>query len=245
MRNLYQNTDGTWEVHAGCSITPTINEAISVAASDMRRVTFKFNDVIVNVEGDSNPELIQRDWSRAMSGFIVPAIVGPFPSAELSPEDLASDAKIQSANDEERRLSHLEYERKANEKRKAAEDRLRGVEFQVKPGTELEYQSYKAKNSDPYGGAVVTYSERWAKLMQVEMANGKRIADMADQTSHAADIEGITGFMYGCAVQALAHYWKHGEALRLWHNIKTQIKDEGVKANESGGVLNPACLTVG
>jgi hypothetical protein len=39
--------------------------------------------------------------------------------------------------------------------------------------------------------------------------------------------------------------WKHGEALRLWHNLKTQIRDEGEKANESGGVLNPACLSIG
>jgi len=32
--------------------------------------------------------------------------------------------------------------------------------------------------------------------------------------------------------------------LRQWHNLKTQIKDEGEKANASGGVLNPALLTI-
>ena len=50
--------------------------------------------------------------------------------------------------------------------------------------------------------------------------------------------------MYGCAVSALGLFWEHGEELRQWHNLKTQIKDEGEKANASGGVLNPALLTI-
>jgi len=32
--------------------------------------------------------------------------------------------------------------------------------------------------------------------------------------------------------------------LRKWHNIKTQIGNEGEKANASGGVLNPALLNI-
>lgn len=59
------------------------------------------------------------------------------------------------------------------------------------------------------------------------------------------DDDGITGFMYGCAVQMLAKSWKHGEALRRWHNKETQIGMEGDKANETGGVLNPALLSLG
>lgn len=51
--------------------------------------------------------------------------------------------------------------------------------------------------------------------------------------------------MYGVAVSTLAKVWKHGEALRMWHNLTTQLRDEGEKANESGGVLNPACLSIG
>lgn len=62
---------------------------------------------------------------------------------------------------------------------------------------------------------------------------------------YSSHTEGITGFMYGCAVSALAHFWAHGEALRRWHNLDTQIGTEGEKANESGGVLNPALLNIG
>lgn len=116
--------------------------------------------------------------------------------------------------------------------------------MKLKPGTESEYETYKSKNSDPYGSEVVRYGEAWANLMESKMDAGAKIADIAEPASHEADTEGITGFMYGCAVQALAHFWVHGEALRLWHNLKTQIGNEGEKANESGAVLNPAILNI-
>ena len=101
------------------------------------------------------------------------------------------------------------------------------------------------KNKDPYGGAVYAYAEAWADLMEKKMAEGQKLEDIADKSGHEADTDGITGFMYGCAVQVLSGVWKHGEALRRWHNTATQINDEGDKANESGGVSNPAILRIG
>lgn len=111
-------------------------------------------------------------------------------------------------------------------------------------GTETEYQAYKDKNTDAYGGRVVSYGEDWANLMESRMAAGDTVEQCAEATSREADTDGITGFMYGCAVSALAHFWQHGEALRRWHNKETQIGTEGDAANESGGVLNPALLTI-
>lgn len=101
-------------------------------------------------------------------------------------------------------------------------------------------------NSDPYSAAVISYAAKWANLMEAAMAKGEKLAQCADRTSHEADVEGITGFMYGAAVSELVHVWEHGEALRLWHNLKTQIGTEGEKANEKdGAVLNPAVLQIG
>lgn len=100
-------------------------------------------------------------------------------------------------------------------------------------------------NDDPYGSCAVMYAARWANMMEARMAEGATLEDIAKATSHEADTEGITGFMYGCAVSILSQVWIHGEQLRRWHNLDTQIKDEGVKANESGGVLNPAILNIG
>lgn len=122
------------------------------------------------------------------------------------------------------------------------QERTKGVEIELSNAD--GWNKFKKLNTDPYGGACVRYAEDWAKLMQVEFAAGKKIVDCAKQTSHDADYDGITGFMYGCAVSMLSQCWKHGEALRLWHNLDSQIGDEGEKANESGGVLNPALLNI-
>lgn len=117
--------------------------------------------------------------------------------------------------------------------------------MQIIPGKEAEYEAYKAANSDPYGGAVVTYTERWADSMEQAIAEGAELEAVAKKLSHDTDIEGITGFMYGCAASALSQFWVHGERLRKWHNLDVQLGTEGEKANESGGVLNPALINIG
>ena len=103
----------------------------------------------------------------------------------------------------------------------------------------------KASNTDPYGARILSYAEDWANLMEVAMAAGAKLEDVAKETGRKADHDGITGFMYGAAVSVLSRCWQHGEALRRWHNLDTQIGKEGEKANASGGVLNPALLNIG
>ena len=100
-------------------------------------------------------------------------------------------------------------------------------------------------NSDGYGSGVVRFAEKWARFMEARMATGATVKDCADECSGLADDEGITGFMYGCAVSILSQVWIHGEALRRWHNKTTQLGTEGDAANETGGVLNPALLSIG
>lgn len=107
------------------------------------------------------------------------------------------------------------------------------------------WQKVQDNNQNEYGGIILKYAARWANLMEREMANGERLPDIAEATSHDANTERISGFMYGCAVSTLAAVWEHGEALRRWHNKDVQIENEGDRANESGGVLNPAVLTIG
>lgn len=89
--------------------------------------------------------------------------------------------------------------------------------------------------SEPYGHCVMTYAEEWANLMEAEIgdaAAGSNAADhaikaCASRTSREADTSGLTGFMYGAAVSTLAQVWEHGEALRRWHNLYTQIDCAG------------------
>ncbi|MDH5738700.1 MAG: hypothetical protein OEY77_00075 [Nitrospira sp.] len=98
------------------------------------------------------------------------------------------------------------------------------------------YDGWVTKNTGPCGSRVIRFAQAWADLMEARLAHGATVDECADETSHTADTDGITGFMYGCAVSVLARCWVHGDALRLWHNKETQIADEGDRANESGGV---------
>lgn len=74
-------------------------------------------------------------------------------------------------------------------------------------------------------------------LWNPELLRGDKIVDIADSTSREADTEGITGFMYGCAVNVLSQLWEYGEELRKWHNKEYNY--------EGDGVVNPAILTIG
>ena len=93
------------------------------------------------------------------------------------------------------------------------------------------------KNSDPYGDAVMRYASTWATLMEQKVEAGAKVRDIAGKCSTEADTEGITGFMYGCAVSILADVWIGGEALRRWHN--------GEYGHSGDGVVNPAIITFG
>ena len=108
-------------------------------------------------------------------------------------------------------------------------------------------KQYAANHDDIYGNGILRFASEWATRMEAALAAdpAKKVEDVAEQCSREADNEGITGFMYGAAVQVLSWCWVHGEKLRRWHNKDIQIGDEGDKANESGGVLNPAILNIG
>lgn len=101
-----------------------------------------------------------------------------------------------------------------------------------------------AQKENAYGLRVFSYAKDWAELMEARMVLGEKIVDIAKETSREADTDGITGFMYGVSVSILAECWKHGEGLRQWHNLDTQIGNEGEKANENGTVINPALLNI-
>lgn len=78
------------------------------------------------------------------------------------------------------------------------------------------YENWKSNNNDPYGAGVFRFAEKWANLMESEIECGKSLKDVADRTSREADMEGITGFMYGAAVSILTQCWEHGEEFNKW-----------------------------
>lgn len=112
--------------------------------------------------------------------------------------------------------------------------------MKIMDGKEKDYQDWLDKNTDPYGRGCFTFAERWAEMLEKKIDEigdaQKAIVENADRLSREADTEGITGFMYGCAVSILSQCWKYGEELRKWHNKEYDY--------EGDGVVNPAILTV-
>jgi hypothetical protein len=212
----------TLETYGGNHIATVCKTAVEKAIIENCHVEFEFNGQKITASPDSNPDQMVQAFSdereRAHQAYIA------------SPEYKARQE---------------EAARKERERKAKVEAILADAPETMTLADAEGWGKAKAANSDPYGGAVMTYADRWARMMEARMAKGERIADIADECSHLADEEGITGFMYGAAVSTLARVWKHGEALRMWHNLKTQIGTEGEKANESGGVLNPALLNIG
>ncbi len=211
-----------YEPGCGSHISGACKEAVEMAQRESCNVEFEFNEIRIIASPDSDPEKLVRFYDE---------------ESERRHQAYISTPEYKHHQEEAER-----QQRERNAARKAA--LVEAPEHMTLRDAEAWKKSCEV-NSDGYGGAVMTYAERWARLMEGQMAKGKLIAEIAEECSSLADEEGITGFMYGCAVSILSQVWIHGEALRLWHNLHTQIGTEGRAANDNGGVLNPAVLIIG
>lgn len=209
------------EVLGGTNIHAACEQAVNIAKQNQVPVEFDFNDILLTAKPDSDPESIAKffgeEYDRRRAAY------------EASPEYKQSQEQAAAAQ--------------------AARDADLKAALAVAPATmtlrdDHGWKTSVEANTDPYGAAVMIYAERWARLMEGSIAAGQPLEIVAEQCSHLADVEGITGFMHGCAVKILSRVWIHGEDLRRWHNHTTQIGTEGDKANTNGGVLNPAMITI-
>lgn len=225
---------------------------VGALSVDIGDITFQteFNGAIVQVRHDSDLDALKRDAMRAANGYIDKK-VGPYPKAQLSEEDRANDRRIEAEHEERYRLRQEEYRREREAKQAAFEAKL-AVAPPFEVSDQEAWDEYKRKNDDREGGPlgpgygvrIMSYAEEWARVMQAEMAAGKKLADIMEPTSFEASYDGISAAMYGAAVHVLSQCWVHGEELRRAHNLKHQIGDEGEHANDEGGTLDPAFIHV-
>lgn len=107
-------------------------------------------------------------------------------------------------------------------------------------GKEKEYTEYKEQMTGDYLDRIMSYSESWAELMEIEIDKienpEEAIQKCAKAAADEADYDGITGYMYNCAVKILVCFWKYGEILRKWHN--------GSLGYSGTGTVNSAILNV-
>lgn len=88
---------------------------------------------------------------------------------------------------------------------------------------------------DPYTDAILKYATEWADAMERRLSKGEKLIDIAERCEPKG--HGVTGFMFGAAVLALAAHWVYGEELRRWHNAEYGQPD-------AKGTVNPALMTI-
>ena len=191
-------------------------------------IQFEFNRVTLTVtKENADAERIYQEWKAGMEA-----------NAEKYRLEREAYMKTPEYRAERAKALKLQTRRETVEKEVLAVDKSSELEFKDDEAKAKWEHWVEINSNDSYSLGVVKYARRWAKYMQHLMTkHNKTIYQIADNASHVTDIEGITGFMYGCAVAMLSECWKYGEELRRWHNKKWGQKD-------CDGVVNPAVLTV-
>jgi hypothetical protein len=220
------------EALPGNEIRSVSRKAKAISAKLGRIVKFDFNGIQCLVNAKTNIDWLYRDYLNALTMKWV--TIGP------NPRNRYSRKQLRPINRHFRKAHKLAAIRRREWEAKDAAEKLTFLQRTAGVTLEITNQEAwdlgKANNQDGYGAAIYEYAEGWAKLMQVELSQGKRLEDIASPTSFQLGFLGITGFMYGAAVSVLSQCWKNGEALRKWHN-----KSYG---QEGDGVVNPAVLTL-
>ena len=207
-----------YRVPPGQSITAACVALVELADATQEPATGQFNGIMILAAPGESAAAVEQAWSELSDRRRL--------EWEQSPEGRA--ARVRQA------------EATAQFERSAAEGLL---PFAVVD--EKAWATWQANNSDGYGLGALRFAARWANYMEARIAKGDKLPDIAQACGHEADLEGITGFMYGAAVSVLASCWEHGEALRRWHNKDIQLGTEGDEANaKEGAVLNPALLGI-
>lgn len=222
--------------YGGDSFDGVAKKAKDLSKEESITVEFDFNGIQCLVSEKTVTEWLWRDYQNAhvMNWKTIGPDCGM--QYDCDTEIELYSRKLQQAKDRKKAIE--ESDKHDKEQRSSVDGLLDGITLDIVAGKEGEYAEYVATNSkDGYSRGIVDYAEYWAKLMQKEVATGKQVSEVADECQKPLGFLGITGFMYGCAVKALAHFWIHGEDLRKWHN-----KQYGV-SEEKKGTVNPAIIT--
>lgn len=99
------------------------------------------------------------------------------------------------------------------------------------------YLEWKKKNEDEYGKEVFEFAERWADLMEVVRAAGRKIEDVYEELSDAANINGITGAMYYIALKILVENWEYGDELKV-AIMKNDSTESNLEIKNTNDTLN-------
>ena len=223
---------------AGDSFSNVAKEAKEIAKAQDVIVEFDFNGVLCLVDKETYIPNLEKYFHDAH--IMEWETIGPEYEWDYDVDTEIELCTRRLNRAKQRKTEQEQQEIKDNAEKEKVDALTAGIELNIWEDKKEEYAAYVTTNSnDSYSRGVIDYGEAWAKLMQVEISKGKTVRECAEYSQKPLGYMGISGFMYGCAVQALSHFWKHGEDLRKWHN-----KEYGV-SEDAKGVVNPAILTIG
>lgn len=197
-------------------VIDTIKEMIGIAKEKGVTAKQDINNVIVLVNGDSDPELVFRDQQRAQEGCIRRK-VGPYPNTELTEEEKENDLRIIAENERYwKELSNASPLEEIEIHKKILEEKLLDApEFEVIDKD--QWQEIKDRSDGSYYDAIIVYAENWARLMQAEINGGQDLEDIAARTSWEANRGDYSGGIHEFAKNLLSKVWIHKEELSKWN----------------------------
>lgn len=210
--------------HLESRFSETLEKAISLAkkVTSVNRdilpqhqfvIMFEFNGIICYVTADSDPELVLRDYSRAIDDPEITEI-GPNYKAALSAAEIARDQELQA-----KRAAKIREEQHLSEKALLrATKRLDDILAKAPKFIPINSpESYKATCVKCDSGAVC-YAEKLMRITEFFLAAGSDFETAVNQANRLVDeVERTSGSIWGEAMQLACQFWTHGEELRtLW-----------------------------
>lgn len=227
--HLMQNLKYIGEDHYKIFLTPWADQGRAairqlqefarwISSSEKREIIIEasMNGVTVLINQRSRPELIRRDWLRALDGCIEGPI-GPRVPFTLSDAELRNDQRIITERAVKRSLE--ETARKAELK-----ERQRQLDSKLASAPEMEVSNSDMENrwrEIDENTLVVAFGTRWARLMQVELATGKTLEEVVKPTYWLAhgDLPALFGSEVGAATSYLVQTWTHGDRLGQFSHL--------------------------
>ena len=74
----------------------------------------------------------------------------------------------------------------------------------------------------PYADCIA-YAEYWARLMQLQMSQGKALDGVASEAVFESGLYNVDGYQFTDAIDMLSQCWIYGEELRKWYDHDCQI----------------------
>jgi hypothetical protein len=150
-------------------------------------VEFDFNGCTCLVNSSTNLEYLFRDY---LNHWIMDwKTIGPDTVVEYSNEVKSELKKRNKLAEEKRELERIEYQEKEDAEKLLFTEKTKDILFEF--SNKEDWELGKSKNTDGYGACIYEYAEGWAKLMQVEILNGKKLKDIAKKTSFEMGFLGI------------------------------------------------------